>query len=240
MADGDKLRKIGPYVRPETAEALGRIKAVRGGTVGTVVDGLVQAFGELPEDVSTFLAEACDRGMGDIAAGSWDGDGEKAAAALRRVRAYLVATGGVPMCEVPLEGGRFALVPSSWVMPNKEMCGKYIVHVDVRGAGGAELSAALVVDEPVEECSEADRSKAVDWLAAHSDRFKAVLDGRDWSVATATVAAYVDLSKLGDGALVVMRTLMPIESYGGAEPPYGAAVYKGGRDGDGLDGKQAV
>lgn len=37
MADGGKLRKIGPYVRPETAEALGRIKAVRGGTVGDTI-----------------------------------------------------------------------------------------------------------------------------------------------------------------------------------------------------------
>ena len=226
MSEDDTLKRIWPYVHSETEEALARIKVRRGGTAGSAIDALVGTFGELPNDVSAFLAEACERGLGDVAAGSWAGIGKDTAPALRRIRDYLAQAGGAPMREVDLAEGRYARVPSSWLLPNEAVCGRYLAHVEVRGSDGVELSVGLMLDEVVEGCGEDDRRDVVEWLMGNSPRFKSVLGDRKWSAAVHATAAYSDPSELGDAVLVVMRTLMPVESYGGAEPPYGAAVYR--------------
>ncbi len=226
MPKEDSRKKIGPYVLPETEAALARIRERRNCSAGAVIDDLLAVFGELPDEVSAFLAEACERGLGDVAAGSWAGIGKDAAPALRRIRDYLAQAGGAPMREVDLADGRYARVPSSWLLPNEAVCARYLAHVEVRGSDGVELSVGLMLDEVVEGCGEDDQRDVVEWLMGNSPRFKSVLGDRKWSMAVPATAAYSDPSELGDAVLVVMRTLMPIESYGGAEPPYGAAVYR--------------
>lgn len=226
MPKEDSRKKIGPYVLPETEAALARIRERRNCSAGAVIDDLLAVFGELPDEVSVLLLDACERGLADVAAGSCGNSGESAAAALRRIRDYLAQVGGAPMREVDLADGRYARVPASWLLPNGAVRGKYLAHVEVRGSDGVELSVGLMLDEVVEGCGEDDRREVIDWLMGNSPRFKSVLGDRKWSAAVHATAAYSDPSELGDAVLVVMRTLMPVESYGGAEPPYGAAVYR--------------
>lgn len=248
MTEAQEKRRIMPYVLPSTDDALERLQGALGlGSKGAAIDCLAETFATLSPEACMVIMDACENAKRSLAAadkGATLTPFLTAAAAERRAEYDRVVgllgalaperrpASPAEFRKVELADGRYATVPDSWVVGGARGTGTDVNVVElVGGAGRFVPPTAVISDAPFEAMGDEGRSglaraalKACALLAAEAK------DG--WVLMSTEEALRADAGELGGRSLLAVHSLRPIELYSGAEPPYGAAIHRGGAEAD--------
>lgn len=245
MSESQKKTRITPYVLPSTDDALERLQGALGlGSKGAAIDCLAETFAMLSPEACMVIMDACENAKRSLAAadkGATLTPFLTAAAERRAEYDRVVGLLGALAPErrpasptefrkVELAGGRYATVPDSWVVGGARGTGTDVNVVELVGRAGRFVPpTAVISDAPFEAMGEEGREglaraalKACALLAAEAK------DG--WVLMSTEEALGADAGELGGRSLLAVHSLRPIELYGGSEPPYGAAIHRGGAE----------